>query len=309
MSNFNFNFNSGGDFFKQPKPISFSGSNPSPDDLTSLFTDAKDFAMDIFKNLAEGAKASDLGASFMENASQIIGLAVLLLGIALYIQIKLANEMGKKNIDTDNANLISEMGDKEKTVSKKITLELFTGGGSGGSGSKADDEAIETNPHDPPKPANRDGSAIKNAINGKINFENIISDSISTMIPAGPSDTKRDNLRNTARSCKSTSEFCKANHADIQKACGDITTQSSCAQKCCCGWVKFSIDNTADSATKKGAAASNAQSSALNGFGISPDGKCVAGNADGPELTFNKDIDYYYYMGECMKGVCKSKGT
>jgi len=298
----NFNFNSG-DFFKQPKPVSLSGSNPSPDDLTSLFTDAKDFALDVFKNLADGAKATDLGASFMENASQIIGLAVLLLGIALYIQIKSVNE---NTVNDKTENQISEMGDKEKTVSKKITLELFTP--VAGSVDDAAD-AAKANPHDPPKLANRDGSAIKNAINGKINFENIISDSISTMIPAGPSDTKRENLRNTARSCNSTSEFCKANHADIQKACGDITNQSSCAQKCCCGWVKFSIDNTADSATKKGTAASNAQSSALNGFGISPDGKCVAGNADGPELTFNKDIDYYYYMGECMKGVCKSKGT
>jgi len=294
------NFNSG-DFFKQPKSISFSGSNPSPDDLTSLFTDAKDFALDIFGKLSDGAKASTLGASFMENASQIIGMAVLMLGIALYIQIKVANENG----NTENS--ITEMNDKDKTVSKMVTIELFTPV-AGSVGDAAD--AAQANPHDPPKPANRDGSTIKNAINGKINFENIISDSISTIIQSGPSDTKRENLKNTARSCNSTSEFCKANHGDIQKACGDITTQSSCAQKCCCGWVKFSIDNTADSksAIKKGAAA-NAQSSALNGFGISPDGKCVAGNADGPELTFNKDIDYYYYMGECMKGVCKSKGT
>lgn len=302
----NFNFNSGVDFFKQPKPISLSASTPSPDDLTSLFTDAKDFAMNVLGKVVDGAKSSDLGASFMENASQIIGLAVLMLGIALYIQIKLANELATKtgnNINNDN--LISKMGDKEKTVSKKVTLELFTDG-------MANNAAINSNsnsnPHDPPKPANRDGSAIKNVINGKINFENIISDSISTMIPPGPSDAKRENLRNIARSCNSTSEFCKANHGDVQKACGDITTQSSCAQKCCCGWVKFSIDNTPDSSNKKGTT-SNAQSSALNGFGISPDGKCVAGNADGPELMFNKDIDYYYYMGECMKGVCKSKGT
>ena len=299
----NFNFNSG-DFFKQPKPVSLSGSIPSSDDLTSLFTDAKDFALDIFKNLADGAKASDLGASFMENASQIIGLAVLLLGIALYIQIKTVSENNAKD---KTENQISEMGDKEKTVSKKITLELFTPV-AGSVDDAADAAAAKANPHDPPKLANRDGSAIKNAINGKINFENIISDSISTMVPSGPSETKRENLRNTARSCNSTSEFCKANHGDIQKACGDITTQSSCAQKCCCGWVKFSVDNTSDSSDKKGSA-SNAQSSALNGFGISPDGKCVAGNADGPELTFNRDIDYYYYMGECMKGVCKSKGT
>jgi hypothetical protein len=47
----------------------------------------------------------------------------------------------------------------------------------------------------------------------------------------------------------------------------------------------------------------------LNSLGISPDGKCVPGNADGPEFINGRNVDYYYYMGECMKGVCKPKGT
>ena len=175
----------------------------------------------------------------------------------------------------------------------------------------AAEETPNPNPHDTPALANRTGSTMTNISNGKINFDDIISDSISTIIPAGPSDATRSKLQDVSRACGSTNEFCKHNQSDLQKACGDITNQSSCAQKCCCGWVKFGDKGDKGAQGDKGGSTmmSDARSSALNGFGISPDGKCVAGGASGPELTFNRDIDYYYYMGECMKGVCKSKGT
>ena len=280
-----------GGMFK-PKPTELSSSVPSSSDLTSLFTDAWDFATDMFKQLTTDAKTTTLGASFMENASQIMGLAVLLIGIALYIQIKNVRDNADKN-----TSAVSELGDKQNTVSKKVMIELFS---SGASASGAEDP----NPHATPDLANRNGTTLTNISNGKINFDDIISDSISTIIPAGPSDATRSKLKDVSRACASTSEFCKHNQSDLQKACGDITSQNSCAQKCCCGWVKFG-----DKGDNKGNMMSDARSSALHGFGISPDGKCVAGGADGPELTFNRDIDYYYYMGECMKGVCKSKGT
>ena len=274
-----------GDIFK-PKPVELSKSVPSSSDLTSLFTDAWESVNNVFKQLTTDAKTTNLGASFMENASQIMGLAVLLFGIALYIQIKNVRD------NDNNDKKISELGDKQTTVSKKVMIELFSSGGA--------------NPHDTPALANRSGSTISNISNGKINVDDIISDSISTIIPAGPSDATRSRLQDVSRACGSTNEFCKHNQSDLQKACGDITSQNSCAQKCCCGWVKFG-----DKGGKGGGTSmmSDARSSALNGFGISPDGKCVAGGAAGPELTFNRDIDYYYYMGECMKGVCKSKGT
>lgn len=291
MSEFRFdNF----DMFK-PKPVELSNSVPSSSDLTSLFTDAWDFAADMFKQLTSDAKTTTLGASFMENASQIMGLAVLLIGIALYIQIKTVRD------DTDNkVPSVSELGDKQNAVSKKVMIELFSSGAVAGSGSS------DPNPHATPDLANRNGSTINNISNGKINIDDIISDSVSAIIPPGPSDAKRSSLQDVSSACGSTDEFCKHNQADLQKACGDITSQNSCAQKCCCGWVKFGDTGGGGG---DGAMLSDARSSALNGFGISPDGKCVAGGALGPDLTFNRDIDYYYYMGECMKGVCKSKGT
>ena len=299
MSDFGFgNFGDGGMF--KPKPVELSKSAPSSADLTSLFTDAWDFAADMFKQLTSDAKTTTLGSSFMENASQIMGLAVLLIGIALYIQIKNVRDNGN---DKPDKNETPALGDKKNTVSKKVMIEMFSSGAAAGSSASAENP----NPHATPDIANRNGSTIKNISNGNINIDDIISDSISTLIPRGPSDATRSKLQDVSRACSSTDEFCKHNQADLQKACGDITSQTSCAQKCCCGWVKFGDKGDKDNGG--GTIISDARSSALNGFGISPDGKCVAGGATGPDLTFNRDIDYYYYMGECMKGVCKSKGT
>ena len=327
MSQFNFkgfdSFGENSDFLK-PKPVSISQSVPSSDDLTSLFTDAKDFFMDLFKQISTGAKTSTLGASFMENASQIMGLAVLLIGMALYIQIKSVRTSDEPD---RYSTAITETGDPQNLVSKKVTVELFSGmsalsglntltgggggsGGGGGRGAAADPDSKNLNPHATPSLANRNGSTIKNISDGKINFEDIITDSISTMIPPGPSEDVLARMKDVSRKCGSTDEFCNLNQGDMQTACGNITSQNSCAQKCCCGWVKFSegASDARESASSSGAMA-NAKTSALHGFGVSPDGKCVAGNSAGPELTFDKDIDYYYYMGNCMKGVCKSKGT
>ena len=320
MSQFNFKgfegFGENSDFLK-PKPVSISQSVPSSDDLTSLFTDAKDFFMDMFKQISTGAKNSTLGASFMENASQIMGLAVLLIGMALYIQIKSVRTSDEPD---RYSTAITETGDPQNLVSKKVTVELLSGmsalsglntltGGAGG-----DPDSKNLNPHATPSLANRNGSTIKNISDGKINFEDIITDSISTMIPAGPSEDVLARMKDVSRKCGSTDEFCNLNQGDMQTACGNIASQNSCAQKCCCGWVKFS-EGASDAGSKASVPASssgamaNAKAGALHGFGVSPDGKCVAGNSAGPELTFDKDIDYYYYMGNCMKGVCKSKGT
>ena len=300
------NFGENSDFFK-PKPLALSGETPGPADFTSLFTDARDFVVDLFKKMSADAKTTTLGASFMENASQIIGLAVLMLGIALYVQIKSVQELDIDAAPDKYSTSIADTGDRNNIISKKVSVELFSNNDS--KNGKNDDP----NPHAPPKLANRDGSTIRNITKGKIDLADIITDTVSTMTPPGPSDAVRSKLKDASRACNSTNEFCKHNQADLQKACGDITTQDSCAQKCCCGWVKFSGGaKEKEKENAKGGSGSgmaDAKSAALSGFGISPDGKCVAGNADGPELTFNKDIDYYYYMGQCMNGVCKSKGT
>jgi hypothetical protein len=280
---------------------------PSADDLTTLFTDAKTVVVDLMQTLLSGAKTSTLGASFMENAPQIVGLAVFILGFVLYIQIQLASESASASAsssgarDNKYAGGISDSIDMEKPstrISKKVTLELFTPQAA----SRSSPDATPPNPHDPPGLATRNlKSGNASVSNLGDNLEDAMVHAVSTVIPNGPSAQTREKLEQTSATCKSTDNFCKHNHSDLGKACGDIKGQGTCSEKCCCGWVKFSEEGNS-----KGGGAGK---SVLHSLGISPDGKCVAGGVKGPELTFDRDIDYYYYMGECMKGVCKPKGT
>ena len=298
--NMNMNTSTISDAFKNPG----SGINtssirtPSPDDLTTIFTDIKVAGMEFLESMASGAKKSTLGASFMENASQIIGLAVLILGFVLYIQIQVGNEeaSGGRRENKYATSIVDEI-DLEKPsnkVVKRVNIELFTQKEGLGTGKPV-------NPHESPELAKRSpksGTASIASLGSTI--EETIKGAIGKTIPNGPSGMKRKELKQKAAECKSSDTFCKTNHADLQKVCSNIKNQDRCAEKCCCGWVKFT-SNDAES-DKPG-------SGVMHSLGISPDGKCVAGNDEGPELMLGRDIDYYYYMGECMKGICKPKGT
>jgi hypothetical protein len=281
-----------GDTFKNPGSGISANSirTPSADDLTTIFTDIKTAIMEFLETMMSGAKKSTLGASFMENASQILGLAVIMLGIGLYIQIQIGNENASTTSGNKYATSITDEIDMDRPsskISKKVTIEMFTPG-------------TVPNPHDPAELAKRtikgDAGSIANI---GTNVEDTIISAVSNVIPNGPSKQTRDKLKEKSASCKSTDEFCKYNHDKLEKVCGDIKSQNTCSEKCCCGWAKFSNE-------KDGGGIGTG---VLNSLGISPDGKCVPGNADGPEFINGRNIDYYYYMGECMKGVCKPKGT
>jgi len=285
------------DTFKNPGSGIGASSirTPSADDLTTIFTDIQTAIMEFLETVMSGAKSSTLGASFMENASQILGLAVIMLGVGLYIQIQTGNENASTNSGNKYATTsISDEIDIDKPsskISKKVTIEMFTSPPSPGT---------IPNPHDPVELAQRkikgDAGSIANI---GTNVEDTIISAVSNVIPNGPSKQVRDKLKEKSASCKSTDDFCKYNHDKLEKVCGDIKSQNTCSEKCCCGWAKFSNE----------AGGGGIGKGVLNSLGISPDGKCVPGNAGGPEFINGRNIDYYYYMGECMKGVCKPKGT
>jgi hypothetical protein len=302
----NFDFKKFTDFGNVSDPFKNPGSGtgassirtPSADDFTTIFTDIKTAIMEFLETMMSGAKKSTLGASFMENASQILGLAVIMLGIGLYIQIQIGNENASTTSGNKYATSITDEIDMDRPsskISKKVTIEMFT-----------PDTTTDTtagtipNPHDPAELSKRtikgDAGSIANI---GTNVEDTIISAVSNVIPNGPSKQTRDKLKEKSASCKSTDEFCKYNHDKLEKVCGDIKSQNTCSEKCCCGWAKFSNE-------KDGGGIGTG---VLNSLGISPDGKCVPGNADGPEFINGRNIDYYYYMGECMKGVCKPKGT
>ena len=296
-------FGNVGDTFKNPGSGIGTSSirTPSSDDLTTIFTDIKTAIMTFLETMVSGSKTSALGASFMENSSQIMGLAVIILGVGLYIQIQIGNEnasSNNRNVNKYSTSIADEIDiDKPSSkISKKVTIELFT-----------PDTTTETtaggnipNPHDSAGLAKRTikGNSMSIANLGT-NIEDTIISAVSRVIPNGPSKQTRDKLKEKSASCKSTDDFCKYHHDKLEKVCGDIKSQNTCSEKCCCGWAKFSNENDGNGMGK----------GVLNSLGISPDGKCVPGNADGPEFINGRNVDYYYYMGECMKGVCKPKGT
>ena len=211
------------DSFKNPG--SGSVRVPSPDDFTTIFTDIKTAVMEFAESMMSGAKKSTLGASFMENASHIIGLAVLILGFVLYIQIQIGNEEASKDVRNTNkyATSIIDDIDAEKPsskISKRVTIELFTS-----------TPKLE-NPHEPPEQAKREPMTAESASVASIGnaVENTVIGAVSNLLPNGPSMATREKLQQKSATCKSTDGFCKLNHDKLDKACSDITSQGTCAE-------------------------------------------------------------------------------
>ncbi len=93
-----------------------------------------------------------------------------------------------------------------------------------------------------------------------------------------------------------------------------------CGTKCCCGWAKYSgFEGDNDPVVTMNTAEANADF-ANGGRGGKPveavvPGKCVAGNAKRPydikdANNNDRDIAYYYYLGQCVGGRgCMKKGS
>jgi hypothetical protein len=104
--------------------------------------------------------------------------------------------------------------------------------------------------------------------------------------------------------------------AELERACNSINTKQMCGTKCCCGWTKyigFEGDND-PIVTMNTAEANIAEPSGRSNEAKTP-GKCVAGNAKKPfDITDTngkeRDIAYYYYLGQCVGGQdCMKQGV
>jgi hypothetical protein len=104
--------------------------------------------------------------------------------------------------------------------------------------------------------------------------------------------------------------------AELERACNSITTKKMCGTKCCCGWAKYSgFEGDNDPTVQMNTAQANvADPSGRADEAIAP-GKCVAGNAKRPydikdANNNDRDIAYYYYLGECVGGRgCMKQGA
>jgi len=104
--------------------------------------------------------------------------------------------------------------------------------------------------------------------------------------------------------------------AELERACNSITTKKMCGTKCCCGWAKYSgFEGDNDPVVTMNTAQANvADPSGRADEAIAP-GKCVSGNAKRPydikdANNNDRDIAYYYYLGECVGGRgCMKEGA
>lgn len=104
--------------------------------------------------------------------------------------------------------------------------------------------------------------------------------------------------------------------AELERACNSITTKKMCGTKCCCGWAKYTgFEGDNDPVVTMNTAQANvADPSGRADEAIAP-GKCVAGNAKRPydikdANNNDRDIAYYYYLGECVGGRgCMKQGA
>ena len=113
--------------------------------------------------------------------------------------------------------------------------------------------------------------------------------------------------------------FCVMNQKspeDLEKACNSITTRKMCGTKCCCGWTKYTgFEGDNDPTVVMNTAEANVADPSGSSDGAKIPGKCVAGNSKRPfdmkDANNNeRDIAYYYYLGECVGGRgCMKQGA
>ena len=118
---------------------------------------------------------------------------------------------------------------------------------------------------------------------------------------------------------KCSDSFCVMNQKspeELERACNSITTRQMCGTKCCCGWTKYTgFEGDNDPVVTMNTAEANVADPSGRSDGAKIPGKCVAGNAQRPfdmkDANNNeRDIAYYYYLGECVGGRgCMKKGA
>jgi hypothetical protein len=226
-------------------------------------------------------KGTSLGESFFKNIGAILVVVFILLGGIIYIDLAAAEG----------------------------------GGGSGGSGSG--------------------GTTAPTVIEKKLYIEPNTSIGSSRALPtdvawSAPAIHMQNELREGFGSAYTEAEmekihtscsdsFCVMHNKspeELERACNSVTTKQMCGTKCCCGWTKyvgFEGDND-PTVTMNTAAANVTDPSGRSAEAIAP-GKCVSGNAKRPYQikdanNNDRDIAYYYYLGQCVGGRgCMKKGS
>ena len=224
-------------------------------------------------------KGTSLGESFFKNIGAIMVVVFILLGGILYIDLAAAE--GK-----------SAGASGEELVEKKVYIEPNTG---------ITTDSARVLPTDVAWTA------------PLISMRNEMKEAFGTPY----TESQLDKIQT---SCSDS--FCVMHNKspeELERACNSISTKKMCGTKCCCGWAKYSgFEGDNDPTVIMNTAEANADF-ANGGPGGKPveavvPGKCVSGNAKRPydikdANNNDRDIDYYYYLGQCVGGRgCMKRG-
>ena len=234
----------------------------------------------LFSSSAESGvsafKGTSLGESFFKNISSIFVVVMIFLGGIIYID--LASEAN---------NRTGTVAGAASVVERKVYVEPNTTLGS--------DRVLST---DVPWTA------------PTISIQNELKEAFGTQY----TDTELEKIHT-----KCSDSFCimnKKSPGDLERACNSITTKKMCGTKCCCGWTKYTgFEGDNDPTVMMNTAEANVADPTGRSEGVKIPGKCVAGNSKTPydvkDITSkDRDMAYYYYLGQCAGGRgCMKQGS
>lgn len=220
-------------------------------------------------------KGTSLGESFFRNIGAILVVVMILLGGILYID--LASE----------ANAGAPAAGKPDTTEKKLYIEPNT--------------LLETSSRTLPTDVSWTAPAISIRNELKEGFGSRYADQEMEKIHTSCNDS-----------------FCVMNNKspeELERACNSITTKQTCGTKCCCGWTKYTgFEGDNDPTVVMNTAEANIADPSGQSAEAKIPGKCVAGNSTRPydikdANNNDRDVAYYYYLGECVGGKgCMKRG-
>ena len=223
-------------------------------------------------NRATTFKGTSLGESFFRNIGAILVVVMILLGGIIYID--LASEAKTAGAGAD-------------TTEKKLHIEPNT----------LLETSSRTLPTDVPWTA--PAISIRNEL--KEGFGSRYADQEMEKIHTSCNDS-----------------FCVMNNKspeELERACNSITTKQTCGTKCCCGWTKYTgFEGDNDPTVVMNTAEANIADPSGQSAEAKIPGKCVAGNSTKPydikdANNNDRDVAYYYYLGECVGGKgCMKRG-
>jgi len=242
-------------------------------------------------------KGTSLGESFFKNIGAIMVVAFILLGGVMYVEFaKTANKASQEKAEAE-ARVQVKADSKSNTA-----FELEQGQGEGKK--KTSTEIIKRTVNIEPNTGltERVFSTDQAFTAPAISIRNELKEAFGT-----PYTEKELEKIHT----KCSDSFCvmhQKSPAELERACNSIRSKQMCGTKCCCGWTKYTgFEGDNDPVVLMNTAEANAK--APNGISENSKtpGKCVAGNSKRPydikdEQNREKDIAYYYYLGECVGG-------